>query len=100
MAAQQIDQSMQRFIVDHKIDVDKREPEMMLNGAHVVDNGVNKAIVDHRVLVDNHGRLPDWAIMIKLFNAFKKVSDGDNIEMYPISGSNCQSSIKQYKTAT
>lgn len=72
-AAKQIDSSMKRFLDEHKLAIEKREPELLLNGADVVDNGVNKAVIDHRVLDDNKGRLPDWAIMIKLFNAFKKV---------------------------
>ncbi|VDK56301.1 unnamed protein product [Anisakis simplex] len=74
VAARQIDESMKRFVVESKLHLDKREPELILSAEHIVDNGMNKAIVDQRVLDDNHGRLPEWAIMIKLFNAFRKVT--------------------------
>uniref|UniRef100_A0A914R966 Uncharacterized protein n=1 Tax=Parascaris equorum TaxID=6256 RepID=A0A914R966_PAREQ len=73
VAARQIDESVRRFIEDSKIRIDKREPELILSAEHIVDNGINKAIVDEKVLEENHGRLPEWAIMIKLFNAFRKV---------------------------
>uniref|UniRef100_A0A1I8AQH6 Secreted protein n=1 Tax=Steinernema glaseri TaxID=37863 RepID=A0A1I8AQH6_9BILA len=73
MAAKQIDESIRRFLDDVEVKVDKKENEMVLSGEYVVDNGVNKAIVDQKVLTANHGRIPDWAVMIKLFNAFKKV---------------------------
>ncbi|TMS34444.1 hypothetical protein L596_002036 [Steinernema carpocapsae] len=73
MAAKQIDESIRRFLEDIEVKVDKKEPEMVLSGEYVVDNGINKAIVDQKVLTANHGRIPDWAVMIKLFNAFKKV---------------------------
>uniref|UniRef100_A0A915CBD9 Uncharacterized protein n=4 Tax=Parascaris univalens TaxID=6257 RepID=A0A915CBD9_PARUN len=74
VAARQIDESVRRFIEDSKIRIDKREPELILSAEHIVDNGINKAIVDEKVLEENHGRLPEWAIMIKLFNAFRKVT--------------------------
>ncbi|MCP9262239.1 hypothetical protein DINM_005523 [Dirofilaria immitis] len=78
IAAKQIDESIKRFIEDYKIRVDKKELELVLSAQHVVDNGVNKAIIDKRVLDENQGKVPEWAIMIKLFNAFRKVIIVDN----------------------
>uniref|UniRef100_A0A7E4V9T2 ULP_PROTEASE domain-containing protein n=1 Tax=Panagrellus redivivus TaxID=6233 RepID=A0A7E4V9T2_PANRE len=73
MASSQIDKSMTRFLNDHRVKVDKREQDMVLSGEDVIHNGVNKALVSDNVILRNAGRLPDWAMMIKLLNAFKKV---------------------------
>uniref|UniRef100_A0AAF5PY03 Uncharacterized protein n=1 Tax=Wuchereria bancrofti TaxID=6293 RepID=A0AAF5PY03_WUCBA len=78
IAARQIDESIKRFIEDYKIRVDKKELELILSAQHVVDNGINRAIIDKRVLDENQGKIPEWAIMIKLFNAFRKVTIVDN----------------------
>ncbi|VBB30647.1 unnamed protein product, partial [Acanthocheilonema viteae] len=68
----QIDESIKRFIEDYKIRIDKKELELILSAQHVVDNGINRAIIDKRILEENQGKVPEWAIMIKLFNAFRK----------------------------
>ncbi|EFO20283.2 hypothetical protein LOAG_08204 [Loa loa] len=78
IAARQIDESIKRFIEDYKIRIDKKELELILSGQHVVDNGINRAIIDKRALDENQGKVPEWAMMIKLFNAFRKVIIVDN----------------------
>ena len=45
LSAKLIDDSINDFLELNGIRVDKREPELALSGANVVDNGVNKAIV-------------------------------------------------------
>lgn len=46
IAARQIDESIRRFIDEYRLRIDKREYELILSAANVVDNGINKAIID------------------------------------------------------
>uniref|UniRef100_A0A914PKC5 Uncharacterized protein n=1 Tax=Panagrolaimus davidi TaxID=227884 RepID=A0A914PKC5_9BILA len=73
IASSQVDEAMNRFIMDNRIRIDKREEDMILSGEDVVHNGVNKALISDSVIIKNAGRVPDWAMMIKLLNSFKKV---------------------------
>ena len=68
----QIDKSMERFLAENKIRIESREQDMILSGEQVVHNGLNKALVSDSVILENLNRLPDWAMMIKLLNSFKK----------------------------
>ncbi len=45
LASKQVDDSMNKFLARHRIRVDRREQEMALSGADIVDNGARKAIV-------------------------------------------------------
>ncbi|CAD5212397.1 unnamed protein product [Bursaphelenchus okinawaensis] len=69
----QVDDGFNRFLIENRIRIDKRETELALSGRDVVDNGVNKAVVSQVAQRLNENRLPEWGIMIKLFNAFRKV---------------------------
>ncbi|KAI6206503.1 hypothetical protein M3Y94_00919300 [Aphelenchoides besseyi] len=71
--AKQVDDGMNDFLMENHIRVDKREPEMALSARDIVDNGINKAIISKSVIRLNDGKVPDWAVMAKLLNAFKKV---------------------------
>ncbi|KAI6183330.1 hypothetical protein M3Y97_00477800 [Aphelenchoides bicaudatus] len=72
LSAKQIDDGINRFMMENHIHVDKREIEMALSGENLVENGVNRALVSKSVLQLNSGHVPEWAAMIKLLNAFKK----------------------------
>ncbi|KAH7729845.1 hypothetical protein AAVH_02320 [Aphelenchoides avenae] len=73
VVSKQVDDTMNRLLLENRIRLDKRESDLALSAEDVVDNGVNKAIINERVIENNVERIQDWAIMIKLFNAFKKV---------------------------
>lgn len=47
MASKQIDDSMNRFLLENRIRLDKREMELIVSGKDVVDNGLNKAIISN-----------------------------------------------------
>lgn len=74
MTAKQMDRSMQLFIERHELKPIKKEFEIRIDGADIVDNGVDKAIVAKELLEANEGKLPEWAVSIKLLNAFKSVA--------------------------
>ncbi|KAE9549904.1 hypothetical protein FO519_006888 [Halicephalobus sp. NKZ332] len=74
MASIQIDDSMERFLTENRIKIENREQDMILSGEQIVHNGINKALVSDSVVLENIHRLPDWAMMIKLLNSFKKAS--------------------------
>uniref|UniRef100_A0A914C6D6 Uncharacterized protein n=1 Tax=Acrobeloides nanus TaxID=290746 RepID=A0A914C6D6_9BILA len=69
----QIDDSMNRFLKENDIKIDRQEPNIILSAKNVVHNGKNMALISETVLDENNGRLPEWALLIKLFNVFKKV---------------------------
>uniref|UniRef100_A0A915CNU8 Uncharacterized protein n=1 Tax=Ditylenchus dipsaci TaxID=166011 RepID=A0A915CNU8_9BILA len=73
MASKQIDDSMNLFLMENRIRLDKREMDLVVSGKDVVDNGINKAFISNKVLERNANRLPEWAALIKLYNTFKKV---------------------------
>jgi hypothetical protein len=45
----------------------------MFSKRDVVDNGVNKALISNAAIALNVKKLPEWGLMLKLQNAFKKV---------------------------
>lgn len=47
MASKQVDDSMNRFLLENRINLDKREMELILSGKDVVDNRLNKAIISN-----------------------------------------------------
>ncbi|KAI6238941.1 hypothetical protein M3Y99_00625400 [Aphelenchoides fujianensis] len=71
--AKQVDDGMNHFLMENHIRLDKREPELALSARDIVDNGVNRAVLSKSVIRLNEGKVPDWAVMNKLVNAFKKV---------------------------
>uniref|UniRef100_A0A914ZA12 Uncharacterized protein n=1 Tax=Panagrolaimus superbus TaxID=310955 RepID=A0A914ZA12_9BILA len=50
-ASSQVDEAMNRFIMDNHVRIDKREEDMILSGEDVVHNGVNKALISDNVLI-------------------------------------------------
>ncbi|KAI1728519.1 hypothetical protein DdX_00708 [Ditylenchus destructor] len=73
IASKQVDDSMNTFLTQNRIRLDKRELELVVSGKDVIDNGINKAIISNRILEQNANRMPEWATMIKLYNVFKKI---------------------------
>jgi hypothetical protein len=45
LSAKQVDDSINRFMTENSIRVDKRETEMALSGGNIVDNGVSRALI-------------------------------------------------------
>lgn len=46
-----------------------------------MDNGVNKALISNAAIALNMKKLPEWGLMLKLQNAFKKVGFREIIQI-------------------
>lgn len=93
MVAGQMDGSMRRFMERFDIAADKDEADVLADASEIVHNNKDKAvrppclvqvketskhlcleIMAEAMVAQNEGRLPDWAVRIKLLNAFKSVA--------------------------